>query len=128
MDLKLFLDAPLHLYKRVCLSVGPSVPPSLYPSIHRSVMFSLRRLLGASYAEYSALFSSFVFQELHSCWRGELSLAILDSNVTKRVVENNTEYTAVIVTSYVQLDKAAVANAAAKTPKNHALPANQLAD
>ena len=57
-----------------------------------------------------------------------MSLAILDSNVTKRVAENNTEYTAVIVTSYVQLDKAAVENAAAKTPKNHALPANQLAD
>ena len=46
----LFLDAPSHLYKRVCPSVGPSVRPSGTPS--------LRRLLGASYAEYSALFFS----------------------------------------------------------------------
>ena len=39
-----FLDAPSHLYKRVCPSVGPFVRPSVTPS--------LRRLLGA---EYSAL-------------------------------------------------------------------------
>ena len=39
-----FLDAPSHLYKRVC------------PSVRRSVTPSLRRVLGASYAEYSALF------------------------------------------------------------------------
>ena len=46
--LPLFLDAPSHLYKRVCPSVGPSVRPSVTPS--------LRSLPGASYAEYSALF------------------------------------------------------------------------
>ena len=42
-----FFDAPSHLYKRVCLSV--------HPSGRRSVAPSLRRLLGTSYAEYSAL-------------------------------------------------------------------------
>ena len=40
-----FLDAPSHLYKRV------------WPSGRRSVTPSLRWLLGASYAEYSALLS-----------------------------------------------------------------------
>ena len=44
---KSFLDAFLHLYKRVC--------PSIHPSIRRSVPPSFRRLLGTSYAEYSAL-------------------------------------------------------------------------
>ena len=42
-EIALFLDAPSHLYKRVC------------PSVRRSVTPSLRGLLGASYAEYSAL-------------------------------------------------------------------------
>ena len=46
--MRMLLDAPSHLYKRVCPSVGPSVRPSVTPS--------LSRLLGASYAEYSALF------------------------------------------------------------------------
>ena len=46
-----FLDAPSHLYKRVCPSVRPSGTPSL------------RRLLGASYAEYSALFFSGVVED-----------------------------------------------------------------
>ena len=41
-----FLDAPLHLCKRVCPSVGLSV----HWSVHRSVSPSLRRLLSASYA------------------------------------------------------------------------------
>ena len=57
-----FLDAPPHLYKRVCPSVRPSVRPSFGPSVRRSVTPSLRRLLVASYAEYSALFPSFVTQ------------------------------------------------------------------
>ena len=44
-------------YKSPCRSVRPSVGPSVGPSVRRSVTPSLRRLLGASYAEYSALFS-----------------------------------------------------------------------
>ena len=70
MDLKfcIFLDAPLHLYKRVCLSVGPSVPPSLYPSIHRSVTLSLRRLLDASYVEYSALFNKIWYKYINKLY------------------------------------------------------------
>ena len=47
-----FLEAPSHLYKRVCQSVRPSVRPSG----RRSVTPSLRRVLGASYAVCSALF------------------------------------------------------------------------
>ena len=43
-----FLDAPSYLYKRVCLSVGPSVRPS-------PVIFG--RVLGASCAVYPALFN-----------------------------------------------------------------------
>ena len=42
------LDAPSHLYKRVC--------PSVRRSVRRYVTPSLRRLLGASDAEYLALF------------------------------------------------------------------------
>ena len=49
-----FLDAPSHLYKRVCLSVGPSVRPS--------VSCYFRRVLGASCAVYPALFQSFLKQ------------------------------------------------------------------
>ena len=49
-----FLDAPSHLYKRVCTTVRPSIRRS----IRRSVTPSLRYLLGASYAEDSALFES----------------------------------------------------------------------
>ena len=52
-----FLDAPSHLYKRVCpsvrLSVGPSVRRSVRPS---PVIF--KRVLGASCAVYPALFLS----------------------------------------------------------------------
>ena len=48
-----FLDAFSHLYKRVCRSVRRSVTPSL------------KRLLGASYAEYSALFSQCVWHISH---------------------------------------------------------------
>ena len=44
---RFFLDAPSHLYKRVCPSVRPSVGPS-------RVIF--RRVLGASCAVYPALF------------------------------------------------------------------------
>ena len=58
LDKSTFLDVPSHLYKRLCVSVGPSIRPSVRPSIRRSIMPSLRRLPGASYAEYSALFSS----------------------------------------------------------------------
>ena len=43
-----------HLYKRVC----PTVRPSVGPSGRRSVTPFLRRVLGASYAEYLALFKS----------------------------------------------------------------------
>ena len=45
-----FFDAPSHLYKRVC--------PSVRPSGRRSITPSLRRLLGTSYAQYSALLTS----------------------------------------------------------------------
>ena len=38
--------------------VHPPVRPSVRPSVRRSVTPSLRRQLGASYAEYSALFYS----------------------------------------------------------------------
>ena len=31
---RLFLDAPSHLYKRGCPSIGPSVRPSVRPSVH----------------------------------------------------------------------------------------------
>ena len=51
-----FLDAPSHLYKRVCPSVRPSVRRAVGPSVRRSVTPSLRRVRGASYAVYSALF------------------------------------------------------------------------
>ena len=54
-DIDQFLDAPSHLYKRLCPSVGPSVRPSVRPSARLSrVIF--RRLLGASCAVYPALF------------------------------------------------------------------------
>ena len=56
-----FLDASSHLYKRVC----PSVRPSVRRSVRPSVTPSLRRLLGASYAEYSALFSQCVWHISH---------------------------------------------------------------
>ena len=39
-----FLDAPSHLYKRVCPSVRPSVRPSVCPSVRPSV----RRSVGPS--------------------------------------------------------------------------------
>ena len=57
-----FLDAPSNLYKRVC----PSVRPSVSPSVRRSAKPSLRRLLGASCAEYSALFMLRLVLVLHS--------------------------------------------------------------
>ena len=62
-----FLDAPSHLYKRVCPSVRPSVRRSVGPSGRRSVTPSLRRVLGASYAEYSALFlvALLTFSRMH---------------------------------------------------------------
>ena len=50
-NIRRFLDAPSHLYKRVCPSVRPSVRPSVGPS---RVIF--RRVLGASCAVYPALF------------------------------------------------------------------------
>ena len=50
-----FLDAPSHLYKRVCPSIRPYVGPSVGPS---RVIF--RRALGASCAAYPALFSFFL--------------------------------------------------------------------
>ena len=50
--LVLFLDAPSHLYKRVCPSVRPSV------SILKNAVY---RVLGASYAGYPALFFLFPF-------------------------------------------------------------------
>ena len=40
------------------ISIRGFVRPSVRPSVRRSVTPSLRRLLGASYAEYSALFKS----------------------------------------------------------------------
>ena len=46
-----FLDAPSHLYKRLCPSIGPSVGPSV-PSY-----FQTRTILGASCAVYPALFA-----------------------------------------------------------------------
>ena len=56
-----FLDAPRHLYKRVCPSVGPPVPrpvgPSVRPSVGKSGTPSLIRVLGASCAAYPALFN-----------------------------------------------------------------------
>ena len=48
-----FLDAPSHLYKRVCPSVRVSVRPSV--SILKNAVY---RVLGASYAGYPALFAS----------------------------------------------------------------------
>ena len=47
-----FLDAPSHLYKRVC----PSVCPSVRPSVRGSVSIKEKRGLGASYVGYPALF------------------------------------------------------------------------
>ena len=52
-----FLDAPSHLYKRVCLSVRRSICPSVCRSIRRSVTPSFKRLRDASNAEYSSLFT-----------------------------------------------------------------------
>ena len=43
--LKVFLDASSHLYKRVCLSVGPLVPPSVGPLC---VFKRRRKWLGAT--------------------------------------------------------------------------------
>ena len=40
-----FLDAPSHLYKRVCPSVGPSVRPSVGPSVPRYFQTRTRRIL-----------------------------------------------------------------------------------
>ena len=51
--LSLFLDAPSHLYKRVCPSVRPSVRPS--------VSIKGKRGLGASYVGYPALFSRYTY-------------------------------------------------------------------
>ena len=70
-----FLDAPSHRYKRECPSVGPSVRPS----VRLSIMPSLRRLLGASYAEYSALFSQCVWHISHRIIAMEKS--VKNSNV-----------------------------------------------
>ena len=49
-----FLDAPSHLYKRVCPSVRGSVCPSV--SIKKNAVY---RVLGASDVGYPALFLSF---------------------------------------------------------------------
>ena len=40
----LFLDAPSHLYKRVCPSVRPSVGPSVGPSVPRYFQTRFRRI------------------------------------------------------------------------------------
>ena len=48
----IFLDAPSHLYMRLCPSVRPSVARSVSPS---PVIF--KRALGASCAVYPALFN-----------------------------------------------------------------------
>ena len=53
-----FLDAPSHLYKRVCPSVRPSVCPSVRPWVRGSVSIKEKRGLGASYVGYPALFTS----------------------------------------------------------------------
>ena len=53
-----FLDAPSHLYKRVCPSVRPSVRGSVGPSVCPSVSIkgnAVFRVLGASYVGYPAL-------------------------------------------------------------------------
>ena len=64
-----FLDAFSHLYKRVCLSVGPSVRRSVRPSIgrtvrpshtswdHAKVPFLTETSRNASYAVYPAWFN-----------------------------------------------------------------------
>ena len=62
-----FLDAPSHLYKRLCPSVGPSVGPSVRPSVRPSVgpyvpCYFWRwkePILGASCAVYPALLQKF---------------------------------------------------------------------
>ena len=51
----MFLVALLHFYKRVC----PSIRLALRPLDRRSITPSLWRVLGASYAEHSALFFYF---------------------------------------------------------------------
>ena len=44
-SLSLFLDAPSHLYMRVCPSVRPSVGPSVGPSVPRYFQTRTRRIL-----------------------------------------------------------------------------------
>ena len=53
----MFLDAPSHLYKRVCPSVCPSVRGSVCGSVRGSVSIKENRELGASYVGYQALFN-----------------------------------------------------------------------
>ena len=78
------LDAPSHLYKRLC----PFVRPSVRPSVRRSVPCYLRRwkvrILGASCAVYLALFflihyfySEAVAQNLHPTPANTLLLLVL---------------------------------------------------
>ena len=44
LNLSFFLDAPSHLYKRLCPSVGPSVRPSVGPSVRPSrVIFEVEK-------------------------------------------------------------------------------------
>ena len=50
-----FLDAPSHLYKRSCLSIGPSVRRSVGPSVPRYFRRWKVHILGASCAVYPAL-------------------------------------------------------------------------
>ena len=54
-----FLDAPSHLYKRSCPSVGPSVRSSVGPSVPCYFRRWKVRILGASCAVYPALFILF---------------------------------------------------------------------
>ena len=51
-----FLDAPSHLYKRSCPSVGPSVRSSVGPSVPCYFRRWSVRILGVSCAVYPALF------------------------------------------------------------------------
>ena len=64
-----FLDAPSHLYKRVCPSVGPSVRPWVRPSVGPSVNIKEKRGLGAFYVGYPTLLRYFFGKiEVDSLW------------------------------------------------------------